>query len=120
MTLRRAASAEAIGTAMLLAIVVGSGIMGERLAEGNAAVTLLAKFYCNWSRSLLFDCDVRAGLWCALQSCCVGSERLEWPTFLARQCGLYGRAAIRSLCWSCNRARDGWVFLHNQYLFLPL
>lgn len=42
MTLRRAASAEAIGTAMLLAIVVGSGIMGERLAEGNAAVALLA------------------------------------------------------------------------------
>src|ERR1051325_4996430 len=42
MTLCRAASAEAIGTAMLLAIVVGSGIMGERLAEGNAAVALLA------------------------------------------------------------------------------
>ena len=34
--------AEAIGTAMLLAAVVGSGIMGERLAAGNVAVTLLA------------------------------------------------------------------------------
>jgi glycerol uptake facilitator-like aquaporin len=42
MTLSRAASAEAIGTALLLAIVVGSGIMGERLAQGNAAVALLA------------------------------------------------------------------------------
>ena len=42
MTLRRAAAAEAIGTALLLAIVVGSGIMGERLAQGNAAVVLLA------------------------------------------------------------------------------
>lgn len=42
MTLGRAAAAEAIGTAMLLAIVVGSGIMGERLAQGNAAVALLA------------------------------------------------------------------------------
>jgi glycerol uptake facilitator-like aquaporin len=42
MTLGRAASAEAIGTALLLAIVVGSGIMGERLAQGNAAVALLA------------------------------------------------------------------------------
>src|SRR5437879_11920701 len=42
MTLARAAAAEAIGTALLLAIVVGSGIMGERLAQGNTAVALLA------------------------------------------------------------------------------
>jgi glycerol uptake facilitator-like aquaporin len=34
--------AELVGTAMLLAAVVGSGIMGERLAAGNAAVALLA------------------------------------------------------------------------------
>jgi glycerol uptake facilitator-like aquaporin len=33
--------AEALGTALLLAIVVGSGIMGERLAGGNDAVALL-------------------------------------------------------------------------------
>lgn len=42
MTLARAAAAEAVGTALLLAIVVGSGIMGERLADGNRAVALLA------------------------------------------------------------------------------
>jgi len=34
--------AEALGTAFLLAIVVGSGIMAERLAGGNVAVALLA------------------------------------------------------------------------------
>jgi glycerol uptake facilitator-like aquaporin len=34
--------AEAVGTAFLLAVVVGSGIMGERLAGGNVAVALLA------------------------------------------------------------------------------
>jgi len=34
--------AEALGTAFLLAIVIGSGIMGERLAAGNAAIALLA------------------------------------------------------------------------------
>jgi glycerol uptake facilitator-like aquaporin len=34
--------AEAVGTAMLLAAVVGSGIMGERLAGGNIAIALLA------------------------------------------------------------------------------
>jgi glycerol uptake facilitator-like aquaporin len=38
----RALAAEGVGTALLLAIVVGSGIMGERLAGGNVAVALLA------------------------------------------------------------------------------
>jgi len=33
---------EGLGTALLLAVVVGSGIMGERLAGGNAAIALLA------------------------------------------------------------------------------
>src|SRR6185295_12289353 len=41
-TLLRQAAAEALGTALLLAAVVGSGIMGERLAGGNAAIVLLA------------------------------------------------------------------------------
>jgi glycerol uptake facilitator-like aquaporin len=35
-------AAELVGTLLLLAIVVGSGIMGERLAAGNDAVALLA------------------------------------------------------------------------------
>lgn len=38
----RRASAEGLGTALLLATVVGSGIMGERLAGGNVAIALLA------------------------------------------------------------------------------
>jgi len=33
---------EALGTALLLAVVVGSGIMGERLAGGNVAIALMA------------------------------------------------------------------------------
>jgi glycerol uptake facilitator-like aquaporin len=42
MTLARRLTAEAVGTALLLAGVVGSGIMGERLAGGNVAIALLA------------------------------------------------------------------------------
>ncbi len=42
MNLMRRAIAEALGTALLLAAVVGSGIMGERLANGNVAIALLA------------------------------------------------------------------------------
>lgn len=41
-SLSRRTVAEAIGTMLLLAAVVGSGIMGERLSGGNVAVVLLA------------------------------------------------------------------------------
>jgi len=41
-TLARRACAEFLGTALLVAAVVGSGIMGERLAAGNTAIALLA------------------------------------------------------------------------------
>ena len=34
--------AEGLGTAMLLAVVIGSGIMGEQLSGGNVAIALLA------------------------------------------------------------------------------
>lgn len=39
---RNALAAEFLGTLLLLAIVVGSGVMGERLAGGNVAIALLA------------------------------------------------------------------------------
>ena len=41
-TLARRVVAEAVGTSFLLAAVVGSGIMAERLAGGNIALALLA------------------------------------------------------------------------------
>lgn len=41
LSLWKRAAAEAIGTAFLLAAVVGSGIMGERLAPGHPAIILL-------------------------------------------------------------------------------
>lgn len=40
--MRRALLAEGVGTALLLATVVGSGVMGESLAGGNVALALLA------------------------------------------------------------------------------
>ncbi len=41
-SLLKRATSEGLGTALLLAAVVGSGIMGERLAGGNVAIALLA------------------------------------------------------------------------------
>ncbi len=43
--MRRAAAAEFIGALLLTAAVIGSGIMGERLAGGNAAIALLANTF---------------------------------------------------------------------------
>ena len=45
MSFTRKLAAEFIGTAGLLTIVVGSGIMGERLSGGNAAVALLGNSF---------------------------------------------------------------------------
>ncbi|MFO0613729.1 MAG: MIP/aquaporin family protein [Polyangiaceae bacterium] len=42
MDLPRRLAAEALGTAFLLATVIGSGIMGDRLSGGNVAIALLA------------------------------------------------------------------------------
>jgi glycerol uptake facilitator-like aquaporin len=41
-SLNRRLVAEAVGSAMLLAAIVGSGIMGDRLSSGNVAIALLA------------------------------------------------------------------------------
>ena len=40
--MRQKLFAECLGTALLLAVVIGSGVMGERLSGGNAAIALLA------------------------------------------------------------------------------
>jgi glycerol uptake facilitator-like aquaporin len=42
MNLSRKLAGEALGTVLLLAVVIGSGVMAERLAGGNVAVALLA------------------------------------------------------------------------------
>jgi glycerol uptake facilitator-like aquaporin len=45
MDLPRKLAGEALGTALLLAVVIGSGIMAERLAGGNIATALLANTF---------------------------------------------------------------------------
>lgn len=42
MNIARRCAGEALGTALLLATVIGSGIMGDRLSGGNVAIALLA------------------------------------------------------------------------------
>ena len=53
-SLPRKLAAEFLGTALLLATVVGSGIMAERLAGGNAAIALLGNALAN-ANGLIFS-----------------------------------------------------------------
>jgi glycerol uptake facilitator-like aquaporin len=69
MTPARRIVAEATGTAFLLAAVVGSGIMGERLAGGNVAIALLANTLATGAMLVTLISDVRADLWGAFQPC---------------------------------------------------
>ena len=43
MTLGRRAAGEGVATALLLATIIGSGVMGENLAGGNVAIALLGR-----------------------------------------------------------------------------
>jgi len=84
---------EFLGTAFLLAIVVGSGIMGEHLSQGNAAITLLAN-----------SLATGAGLFVLIQ--CLGPVsgahfnpavsfvELLWGRLKAKDFALYGVAQL--------------------------
>ena len=64
-----AATAEFLGTLFLLAAVVGSGIMGERLAAGNVAIGAPGQYRRHRGRASGVDSGVRSGFRRAFESC---------------------------------------------------
>ena len=64
---RGAASAEAVGTALLVAIVVGSGIAAQRLSPNDVGLQLLENSVATGARARRADPRVRAGVGRALQ-----------------------------------------------------
>ncbi len=88
MTLARPFCAELVGTAMLLAIVVGSGLMGARLAGGNDAIALLGNTLATGAglvrsrregRSIIYSADyerMRDLLGFLVADCCGGRPEL--------------------------------------------
>ena len=68
MTVSRRLTAEFLGTAFLVAAVIGSGIMGERLAEGNVALALLANTIGHRRRTRRSDSHLRPHFWRAPES----------------------------------------------------
>jgi glycerol uptake facilitator-like aquaporin len=77
MTLRRRIVAECLGTAFLLAAVVGSGIMAEKLASGNMAVALLANTVATGASEFV----ATFGLLCVIWGCArLAQKRFRWQS----------------------------------------
>jgi glycerol uptake facilitator-like aquaporin len=104
--LRRPLVAEALGTALLVAMVVGSGIMAERLAGGDAAIALLANTIATGGGlvALILTFGGISGAHfnpvVTLSAGCLG--QLPWkqvPTYLLAQCvgGLGGVAVAHGM-----------------------
>ena len=87
MNLQRRLAAEGLGTAVPLAAVVGSGIMGERLAGGNVAIALLANAIATGSTLVALISDVRADIRRALRSRCDDCRCVTGRAWVARCSG---------------------------------
>jgi glycerol uptake facilitator-like aquaporin len=89
-TLSRRGVSECLGTGFLVAAVVGSGIMGERLAGGNVAIALLANTIATGAAlvALILTFGPISGahlnpavtLWMLLKADCLGAmPPATWP-----------------------------------------
>lgn len=128
--LRARVVSEFLGTAFLVAAVVGSGIMGERLAGGNTAITLLANTIATGAAlvALIFTFGPISGahlnpavtLADALER---GTPWSEVPAYVAAQCsgGVAGAVVahlmfgLRWYSWSTH-ARHGWPQLLSEFV----
>ncbi len=85
--LKRRLFSEWLGTALLVAVVVGSGIMGENLADGNAAVALLGNTLATGAMLavliLIFGPISGAHFNPVVSLSFALQRKLPWPEFLA-------------------------------------
>jgi glycerol uptake facilitator-like aquaporin len=88
MSLSRKLAAEFLGTAFLLAIIVGSGIMGEKLANENAAIALLANSIATGA-GLIFLIYGFADISGAHFNCAVTLTETVRKNLNRTECGLY-------------------------------
>lgn len=130
MTLMRRATAEFIGTAMLLAAVIGSGIMGERLAGGNVAIVLLANTLATGAAlvALISTFSPISGghLNPAVTLAEASQGGFAWrevPTYiLAQTAGAFGGAAIAHvmfglpLFFASRHQRAGWRQMFSEFI----
>jgi glycerol uptake facilitator-like aquaporin len=128
MTIVRRAVAEFIGTAFLLAAIVGSGIMGERLSSGNAAIALLANSIATGAALVMliltFGPISGAHLNPAVTIAAVFQGRMPWrdvPSYIFMQIiGAFTGVASANVMFGLpaffpsGHARDGWPLLLSE------
>lgn len=130
MNLSKRMTAEFVATAMLLAAVVGSGIMGERLAGGNTAIALLANTFATGAALvaliLTFGPISGAHLNPAITLADAWQQGLPWrevPGYLAAQLlGAFAGVAIAHLMFglplffASHRARAGARQVFSEFI----
>ena len=128
MTILRRAVAEFIGTAFLLAAIVGSGIMGERLASGNSAIALLANSFATGAALvvliLTFGPISGAHFNPAVTIAAALQRHLPWkdvPSYIFLQIiGAFAGVASANVMFglpafsASGHARDGWPLLFSE------
>ena len=105
-SLTRRLAAEFLGTAFLVAAVVGSGIMGETLANGNVALALLANTIATGAALIALILAFGPHLWGSLESRreligCAGKR-----TRVGRGRGLHLRSGVGRSGWRNRGAFD--------------
>ena len=122
--------AEFLGTGFLVAAVVGSGIMGERLAAGNLAIALLANTIATGAALLAliltFGPISGAHLNPAVTLALAVEQGIPWrevPAYVTAQCaGGIGGAILAHLMFGLrwysfsSHARGGWPLVLSEFI----
>ena len=128
--LRARLTAEFLGTAFLVAAVVGSGIMGERLAGGNVAIALLANTIATGAALLALILTFGPISGAHLNPAVTLADAIEggiiWPdafAYIAAQCGGGVAGAIIAhlmfgLRWYSlsSHPRHGWTLVFSEFV----
>jgi glycerol uptake facilitator-like aquaporin len=128
--LKQRAVSEAIGTGLLVAAVVGSGIMGERLSAGNVALALLVNTVATGAALVALICTFGPISGAHLNPAVSVADAIEggitWPETLAyigAQCigGVAGTIAAHlmfNLSWYSvsSHARSGAALLFSEFV----
>lgn len=129
-TLRARALSEFLGTGFLVAAVVGSGIMGERLAAGNVAIALLANSLATGAALvaliLTFGSISGAHFNPAVTLAAAVGHDIPWsefPVYATAQCagGIAGTIVAHlmfGLRWFSisSHARNGWALILSEFI----
>jgi glycerol uptake facilitator-like aquaporin len=128
--LRSRFTAEFLGTAFLVAAVIGSGIMGERLAGGNLAIALLANTIATGAALLALILTFGPISGAHFNPAVTLADALEhgipWsevPAYIAAQCagGILGAVVAHlmfGLRWhsQSSHSRQGWALVFSEFV----